>query len=314
MLHSIASGAGRGMNEVTGTMAKPAIIVINSHVVRGSVGGRASVFVLERMGFPVWSVPTVAFPWHLGHGRATRIAADAAAFRSQLADLAGAPWLGEVGAVLSGYLGSAEQAGPIADLVEAARQANRRAIYLCDPIVGDSDGLFQPPAVAEAIRDRLLPLADITTPNRHELAWLTGRDLANNADVVAASRRLGVAETVVTSAFAPAGEIGTAVIAGDEAHLATHRRVAEAPHGTGDLFAALHLGHRLDGAPPVVAVERALSSVLALIDLAAETGADEMPLAAGQGAFLAPPSGVTLAPLAQAGGGGLRKTPRRKPR
>ena len=199
-------------------------------------------------------------------------------------------------------------------LSRPSRQANRRAIYLCDPIVGDSDGLFQPAAVAEAIRDRLLPLADIATPNRHELAWLTGRDLASNADVVAAARRLGVAETVVTSAFAPTGEIGAAVVTAAGAHLATHRRVAEAPHGTGDLFAALHLGHRLDGAPPVVAVERALSSVLALIDLAAETGADEMPLAAGQGAFLAPPSGVTIAPLAQAGGGGSRKTPRRKPR
>ena len=40
-------------------MAKPAVIVVNSLVARGGVGGRASVFALERLGFPVWSVPTV---------------------------------------------------------------------------------------------------------------------------------------------------------------------------------------------------------------------------------------------------------------
>ena len=59
-------------------MPKPAVIVVTSHVVRGSVGGRAAVFALERMGFPVWSVPTVVLPWHPGKGAATRLAIDEA--------------------------------------------------------------------------------------------------------------------------------------------------------------------------------------------------------------------------------------------
>jgi pyridoxine kinase len=55
------------------SMAKPAVIVVNSLVARGGVGGRASVFALERLGFPVWLVPTVLLSWHPGQGPATRI-------------------------------------------------------------------------------------------------------------------------------------------------------------------------------------------------------------------------------------------------
>jgi pyridoxine kinase len=295
-------------------LSKPAVIVISSHVVRGSVGGRASVFALERLGFPVWSVPTVVLPWHPGHGRGTRVPVPAADFAALVADLAGSKWLGEVGAVLSGYLGSAEQAEAIARLVAALKQRNPSALYLCDPIVGDSHGLFQPEAVVAAIRERLLPRADILTPNRHELGWLAGRSVGNNGVIVAAVRALGIGEAAVTSAFAPAGEIGTLIVARDEASLVTHRRIADVPHGTGDLFAALHLGHRLDGVAPVDAAAQAASSVLRLIELAAETNSDEMPLAAGQGAFLARTENVTVVPMAQAGGGSSRNTPSRNPR
>ena len=36
-----------------------AVIAISSHVARGSVGNRAMVFALERLGFEVWAVPTI---------------------------------------------------------------------------------------------------------------------------------------------------------------------------------------------------------------------------------------------------------------
>ena len=70
-----------------------------------------------------------------------------------------------------------------------------------------------------------------------------------------------------------------------------------APHGVGDLLAALYLAHRLDRVKAPQALERSVSATLALIDQAAAEGADELPLAAGQDAFLAPTSGVTLTRL-----------------
>lgn len=280
-------------------MSKPAIIVVTSHVARGSVGGRASVFVLERMGFPVWSVPTVLLPWHPGHGRASHIAPDNAAFAALMGDLARSPWLGEVGAILSGYFGTVDQVAAVADLVTAARKANPRLVYLCDPILGDSGGLFRPESLVVALRDLLIPLADIVTPNRYELGLLTGWAVHDNLHVAAAARSLRAGEVVVTSAHAVEEKIGTVVVASDRADLATHKLLYAAPHGTGDLFAALYLGHRLNGVVPPAAMTRAASSVLRLVERAQQSDADELPLSEGQGDFFAEPAGVTLTPVAE---------------
>ncbi len=276
---------------------KPAVIVVNSLVARGSVGGRAAAFVLERLGFRVWWVPTVTLAWHPGHGRATRLQPDEATFATFVSDLVAAPWLGEIAAIMTGYLGAATQAGPIAGLVDAVRRANPRALYLCDPVIGDGDGLFQPEAVGVAIHDMLMPRADIATPNRHELAWLTGTSPADTDELIAAARALGPPEVVVTSAFAEPDAIGNLLVDREGAYRASHRLLPDVPHGTGDLLSPLYLGHRLDGLPPLFALERAAAATVRLIELARDLGADEMPLAAGQAAFVAPPQGITIETL-----------------
>lgn len=278
-------------------MVQAAVIAVTSHVVRGSVGGRSVVFALERMGFPVWSLPTVVLPWHPGHGRGTRLV-DADGFARLCADLAASAQVGEAGALLSGYLGEPMQAEAIGRLVVALKARRPSARYLCDPVIGDAGGLFVSEAVAAGMRDRLVPLADIATPNRHELAWLAGRALPDNAALVAAAAALGPAEVLVTSAYAPPGEVGTLLVSGGGAVLATHRQVVGAPKGTGDLFAALYLAHRLDGLAAEDAVERAAASVLRLVEIAAVARLDELPLAEGQDAFVAPPRGVTLSVVA----------------
>ena len=277
-------------------MPKPAVIVVSSHVVRGSVGGRAAVFALQRMGFPVWSLPTVLLPWHPGHGPSTRIPFDRAAFTGAVADLS-ARNSGEVGAILTGYFGDATQIEPVAELVAVAKSRNPETLYLCDPVIGDGDGPFRPEEVVVGIRDRLLPLADIATPNRHELMWLTGTRAADNDELAAAARRLGPKEVVVTSAFPSAGDCALLLAEPHGTHLATHAAFPDAPHGTGDLFAALYLGHSLDGAAPPVALERAAAATMAMARLASEAGSDELPLAEGQQALVSSPAGVTVARL-----------------
>jgi pyridoxine kinase len=99
---------------------------------------------------------------------------------------------------------------------------------------------------------------------------------------------------VVTSAFAAAGEIANLIVTSDRVVRASHAALPSVPNGTGDLIAALYLAHRLDGAAPAEALQRAAAAVLRLLRLAAELGVDEMPLAAGQDAFLAEPAGVTV--------------------
>jgi pyridoxine kinase len=278
-------------------MGAQKIIVISSHVAAGAVGARAAGFGLERLGFEAVLVPTVILPWHPGQGRGTRVEPPAEAFAALLADLAGAPWLASVAGMLTGYFGNAGQVTAAARLTRAVRAANPSALVVCDPVSGDGGALFVAEAIAAAIRDDLAPLADALTPNRFELGWLTRSGATDNAGLGEAARQLGARETVVTSAFAPPGEAGALIVAGGESHLATHRAVPGAPHGTGDLFAALYLAHRLRGRAPVAAAREGLASVSGLTAMAAQSGADALPLAAGQQLIAAPPGGVTVRPL-----------------
>jgi len=81
-------------------------------------------------------------------------------------------------------------------------------------------------------------------------------------------------------------------------------------NGTGDLLAALYLGHRLKGQTPRRVLRTSLAAVEALVRAAVLDGADELPLAAHQNMLSASAHGVML----RAYSAGRRKTPKRKPR
>lgn len=275
-------------------MTKPAILVMSSHVVRGTVGNRAAVFALETLGFPVWAVPTVTLPFHPGHGPATRIVPPADAFAAMLAGLERTPWLGEVGGILTGYLGGAEQAAPIARLIEAVKARNSDAVYVCDPVIGDSGGLYVPQATAEAIRDRLLPLADIATPNRAELDWLAGKTSGTLEEIASAARSLPPPAMLVTSAPAGAGRIGNLWVESDTALLASHDIVAQPPNGLGDLTAALLLARRLDGNNTRETIRHVTAAVYEILSNASARGADELMLETDAASLAAPNARVDI--------------------
>lgn len=267
------------MNKPHAEGAPRAVIVISSHVARGSVGNRAAVFALETLGFPVWAVPTVLLPWHPGHGPATRIVPDAEQFAAFLGDLENAPWLGEVAAVLTGYLGAAGQADAVAALVEKVKAKNPSALYVCDPVLGDKAGLYVPEPTATAIRDRLMPLADLATPNRYELEWLTGARAPDTAATISAARKAGPASMLVTSApTGHDGRLANLLVTRDSALRAEHDAIAKAPNGTGDLTAALFLAHTLCGLDADRALALTTGSVVEILDKAAARGADELML------------------------------------
>lgn len=279
--------------------ARPAILVISSSVVRGAVGGRGAVFALERFGHPVWSVQTVTLPWHPGHGRAGRIIPDQASFEALIDDLCRAPWLGEIGAILTGYMGAASQPAVVARLVDAVKAARPDALYLCDPVMGDGGKLYVPEATAAAIRDHLVPRADILTPNPTELGFLAG-DLALPAEALTeAVARLAAPRIAVTSAAGTEGEITTLLVSrdGGESLRASHAAIGgRVPNGTGDLFAALLLAHLVEGRSDAEALRLATAAVADAIDAAARLGADELPLTAIQDQLLAPRTPVRVLP------------------
>lgn len=256
-----------------------AVIVISSHVIRGTVGNRAAVFALETLGFPVWAMPTVIMPWHPGHGPSTRMILPEEEFGRMIDDLIRAPWIGEVKAVLTGYFGNASQPALAARLITALKARNPDLLYMCDPVMGDRQGLYVPEATAEAIRDHLIPLASLATPNRYELAWLSGAELESNSAIMDAALALGPPRMLVTSAVPMmAGGTGNLYLSGNHALLAEHRLIENAPNGLGDLMSAVFLARLLSGMSEEKALQTTTASVYEVLARTAKRGSEELTL------------------------------------
>ncbi len=281
---------------------RPAVIAISSQVARGAIGNRSIVHALEAFGYPVWAVPTVLLPFHPGHGPSTRIEPDPALFGPFLDDLIGSRWFGETGAIITGYMANAAQAGKVAGFVAAAKARNPKIMYLCDPVIGDAAGLYVKLETAAAIRDMLLPQADIATPNIHELAWLADRPgLGDAAAAVSAARMLAPPMVMVTSTPGfMRGNIGNLLVEPSGATLAEHRLVAGPGNGSGDLLSGLFLALLLEGLKPAEALEKATSSIFEAISRAAQRGSDELMPQADTRSLVQPMSPVAMRTIAVA--------------
>jgi pyridoxine kinase len=266
------------------------ILSIQSEVVYGHVGNRAARFAFERLGIEAWTVPTILLSSHAGYTRVEGEATSADLMRRLIDGLDGNGWLGNCDAVLSGYLGHADQADVVADAVGRVKAANPRALYCLDPVFGDGGRTYAKPGVADAMAQSLLPLADIVTPNVYELSSLTGIAIRDAKEARAAAKKLDRPIVVATSV--PANDrIGALAMQGSDAWLATTPRLDQAPHGAGDLFAALFLAGKLSGHALPDALSRATASVFHI--LSASAGSKEMKLLAEQD-WLVDPSRATI--------------------
>ncbi|GGF00412.1 pyridoxal kinase [Stappia taiwanensis] len=268
---------------------RPEILVVSSQVVRGAVGGRVAVFALERLGFKVWFLPTVLLPWHPGQGRGTRHVASDETFTALVEDLLGADTLANIGAVVSGYLGAPSQAHGLARLVDRVKQVNPDAFYLCDPVCGDHNGLYLPEETATAIRDELLPRADVATPNLFELEWMSGLAADTEQMSIAAARSLAPARVLVTSAPAlRRNAVSNLLVTAKGAIAAEHGIVPDAPNGTGDLMSALFAAHLLDGLDDESALKRAAGTTFEMVARSVRQGARDLLIASEQASLVGP--------------------------
>ncbi|MEP3278842.1 MAG: bifunctional hydroxymethylpyrimidine kinase/phosphomethylpyrimidine kinase [Stappiaceae bacterium] len=278
---------------------KQSVLVITSQVIRGGIGGRAAVFALERLGNSVWFLPTILLPWHPGHGLASRLVADEKAFERLVEDLVESPWLPELGAILTGYLGHASQGVQIAQLIQAVRKLNPDLTYICDPVMGDGTAdrgaLYVPQETAVSIRDHLVPLANMITPNAFELSWLSGILTDSEAACAEAARSLPVDEVMVTSAPAlMRNSVATMLVNEKRAIVAEHRALPSVPHGTGDLMSALAVAWRLKGAKGEMLLQQAVAGTFDVAMESAAAGSDELLLSRAQDLLVSPRSRVTV--------------------
>lgn len=177
-------------------------------------------------------------------------------------------------AIKTGAMGSAA-------IVEGVAEALGRepgVPLVVDPVLISKHGApLGGEEMVAAVRDRLLPLATLLTPNLHEAGALIGKELRSLADMEVAARELvsmGAGAVVVKGGALGGGEALDLFFDGVEmVRLSSPRIETRALHGTGCTFSAAITAGLAKGTPLREAVGQAKRWVQRAIETAPGLGA-----------------------------------------
>ncbi len=268
---------------------------IQSSVSYGHVGNSAAVFPLQRIGVEVMPVYTVCFSNHTGYGAWRGPLMSGEDVREIVTGIEERGGLEGVDAVLSGYQGGNSIGDAILDAVARVKRHSPDAIYACDPVLGNAkSGCHVAPEVQDLIRDRVVPHADLITPNQFELGFLTGTSpdtLDSTLDAVDRVREIGPSTVLVTSVERPEraeGTIEMLAATSDGAWLVQTPHLPFKANGSGDVTAALFTAHFRSTGDAAAALARTTASVFALLERTLAAGSRELQLIEAQEAYAHP--------------------------
>ncbi|GAA2994426.1 pyridoxine kinase [Microbacterium terrae] len=271
------------------------ILSIQSAVAYGHVGNSAAVFPLQRIGVEVLPVYTVNFSNHTGYGawRGPLISPDDV--REVITGIEERGVLPGIDVVLSGYQGGEGIAEVILDAVARVKAANPAAVYACDPVMGNAkSGCFVAAAIPILLRDRVVPAADIITPNQFELGFLTETEPADLESTLASAdlaRAMGPSTVLVTSVERPErpeGTIEMLAVTDEGAWIVQTPHIPMKANGSGDVTAALFTAHYRASGDAADALARTTSSVWDLLSLTHASGERELQLVEAQESYAHP--------------------------
>lgn len=271
------------------------ILSIQSSVAYGHVGNSAAVFPLQRIGVDVMPIHTVCFSNHTGYGAWRGPMLTGSDITEIVTGIEERGGLEGVDAVLSGFQGSDSIGDAILDAVARVKRHSPEAIYACDPVLGNAQsGCHVAPEVQNLIRDRVVPAADLVTPNQFELGFITGtspQTLEEVLESVDLARARGPKTVLVTSLARPDRDPDTLemlAVTGDGAWLVTTPYLPLKANGSGDVTAALFTAHIRSTGDVATALSRTTASVYALLENTLAAGTRELQLVASQDAYAHP--------------------------
>ncbi len=271
------------------------ILSIQSHVAYGHVGNASAVFPMQRLGVEVWPIHTVQFSNHTGYGAWKGRVFDGGMIDEVMEGIAERGVLPSCDGVLSGYMGSADIGHAILSAVTRVRAANPKALYCCDPVIGDvGRGVFVRPGIPEFMREQAVPAADIVTPNQFELELLTDIEVKTIADAnraIEALRDSGPKVVLVTSLSTNETPDDAIDMMASDAKGSWRVRTPKLDvslNGAGDAIAALFFTHYLREESAAAALAKASASVYGLLKRTKEAGSREILMVAAQDEFVTP--------------------------
>ncbi len=182
-----------------------------------------------------------------------------------------------IDAAKTGMLASAPIIAAVAEVV------SRRGIapFVVDPVAASQHGdpLLRPDAL-DALRELILPLASLVTPNLGEIRLLTGIEVHSRSDMTDAARALvalGPRAALVKGGHLPDGDAVDLLYDGQASiELSAPRHETRHTHGSGDTLASAITAGLALGRPLEHAVREAKAFITASV-------ADAFPLGAGLG-------------------------------
>lgn len=182
-------------------------------------------------------------------------------------------------AIKTGMLASASLVAQVAQAIER----HRWTAYVCDPVMISTSGDRLLAADAEAvIRDRLLPLARLVTPNLDEAALLTGLPVRDPAEMEAAGQvllRLGAAAALIKGGHLTGPTMTDVLVTpGGTRHFTRPRIATTSTHGTGCTLSAAITAGLASGRPLETAVAEALDYLARALEAAPGLGGGHGPV------------------------------------
>ena len=211
------------------------------------VGNKAAVFPLQLLGFDVDVINSVHFSNHTGYPCGVQgDVLKGNQLRNLLIGLENNDLLHDIGHIVTGYIGSESFLEAVIDVVEHVRNNNNNknnnksnnksnnnnnptmtidnncpqqsslqsshVRYVCDPVLGDDGKFYVPCELVDVYRNRVIPLADVLTPNQFEVEQLTGIHIQTMQDAQQACQILhdmGPSLVIITSLITTATNTST---------------------------------------------------------------------------------------------------------
>jgi pyridoxine kinase len=193
--------------------------------------------------------------------------------------------LQDIGHVLTGYIGSESFLEAVLEVIKTVREQNGSKIrFVCDPVLGDKGQFYVPIELVRLYREKVIPLADVLTPNQFEVEQLTGIEIKTMEDAKRACHQLH--EMGPSLVFITSMELGTDTMAILASERSAHTSTTTAWRidcpilpghftGTGDLCAALLLAHTAREATNIPAVmEKVINTMFAVLERTLESAGD----------------------------------------
>lgn len=272
------------------------ILSIQSSVAYGHVGNSAATFPLMRMGFEVWPVLTVHFSNNTSYPQWKGPLLRPEDVHDVVVGIDTLGVLPAVDAVLTGYQGAPAMGAEILKMVDLVKQRSPRAVYCCDPVMGDvGRGMYVLPGIPEFVRDNVVAVADILTPNHYELNFLTGRDATKTVDEVIEAahdlREVGpevvLVTSVVTEEAAP-DTVTMVAVNSEGAWSVTTPLLGRTFTGSGDLTTSIFLAALFESGSVSDAVGRTADVVYSVLERTTQLDRRELALVAAQDDLVAP--------------------------